>query len=363
MQYYHQEGSSYPSTDSQYNAPNERTSEYNNGGGYFQHPVTMQQQQPNTGYGYRWNTGNRYHQRRMMTPVMPDEELSSMLDNYFESGGKSQPSPGPNQVMTPRPDYYSAGSNYSHHPSPGQQSVDSGYGDLGGHPLPSPAASLSSGSTGTPIYNKMSSAHSVTYDNHNPTGSGPYYVGGGHTSHFNPQQQPPSSDYEMAPSSNYHAHHSEASPAPSSSTSASSPAAAHVTSEDSPLAAATDANHESSDQDLSVIVDQVLDSIDAQFSPPPPVSSSAAPTCTRVTSQTTGEIDGQRGQCENQERLCHQCASLCSNSGDECGNCGANVEAVVMPDEGQGVVETEEDSANTATETESEGDKTPEKQR
>eukprot|EP00095_Tigriopus_kingsejongensis_P009272 maker-scaffold361_size196684-snap-gene-0.24 protein:Tk09272 transcript:maker-scaffold361_size196684-snap-gene-0.24-mRNA-1 annotation:"low quality protein: zinc finger protein 64" len=357
----------------------------------FQSPAYYPASYPQNHFGYgspHGHPGAVGMERQFMTPLVPDEELSSMLQTYLDSSHGHAPPPaygGPMNHSGGQPRSQSSISSTStspassfHGQSPSQQSVDSGFG--GEFYSPSPNFQRTTPSHPGQV---MSLAGPVPsgdlYSNTNyfrvpplPSLVPGFNQDHNHNSGSHSQPSPPDLEHPQ--------------PTHSSLTRCSyevgNQGSGHATSEASPLSGAQPATralgYESPDQDLSLIVDQVLDSIDEQFSPPvglptqrleePPrcgvVASWGVPFQTRVPSGNDGtrineqssescqryeapsggsrigsqEINSSPEDHGNNPQLCDNCGSIVSCTGERgsktleqetrvrCGSCGMVLE-------------------------------------
>lgn len=244
-----------------------------------------------TGYyqshpGYEGYVDNRSNRPFMTTPMVPDEELSTMLQSYLDTTSPQTFLQGNGHNVPPRSQ--STGSSNStspassfHGQSPSQQSVDSGFGgefyasSPGLHRGPTSGYSKANARPGL---TRMDDAGDL-YSNADYFRVPSLPSGLNQDSHPNHNasiaRQASDCSYEGANQANDSHVTNEASPLRSEPVSEASRSEMGV-SYDSPPTTTTNNNHD--DQDLSLIVDQVLDSIDEQFSPP--TTTDSVPTST-----------------------------------------------------------------------------------
>ena len=278
--------------------------------------------------------------RTSTTSSLPAAELASILDNYGNNGGNGN---GYSYAI-PHGAVMNDGSSSSNYAAPAsQRSVDSGFGG--------DFASMAS----------PSSSHHLAYAYGGESSAQPQLQ------YISPASSPQSTEICASHVSEGATNVNRIPPASSSSSSSSSPyddpyerypsyeetgpsitrggaVADHVSAVGAPLGAHRDSS--AADPDLSVIVDQVLDSIDAQF----PASSStswgaaAASSESRAASQTSKidatarlneeDDDASMGKRRNNDplhevtrdcdgtQLCHRCANLVREGSDACDLCG-----------------------------------------
>ncbi|TRY76970.1 hypothetical protein TCAL_02683 [Tigriopus californicus] len=258
--------------------------------------------------GYGGYDNSRSNRPFMTTPLVPDEELSSMLQSYLDTASPQSYLHGEGQHVPPQvpPRSHSTASSSStspassfHGQSPSQQSVDSGFGgefyaaSPGLHRGPASGYSNSSNNTNhsRPGLTRMDD-HSDLYSNADyfrvpslPTGLNQ----DSHPNHNAGTAQANDCSYEGANQANDGHVTSEASPLRSESVvNEEASRSGRGVNYESPPTDHHHHQHHHQDQDLSLIVDQVLDSIDEQFSPPATNSVPASTTTVPIHSRYEG---------------------------------------------------------------------------
>lgn len=256
-----------------------------------------------------------------MTPLLPDEELSSMLESYL--GHTQQPRP----------------SGHYHHSSPGQNSVDSGFGG-GGQMSPDPSITTTSHQYhNNPMYasSHQQQQQPLFPNTHDGDDSGVY-------PHV-------TSTGGVLPWTHPH-HHADPPQYPSD---AKRPSATEMNGiiQCSPHQQLQQQHQ--TDQDLSMIVDQLFDSMNAQFdddedegwSQDKGIDTKAKPSLRDTTEGDQGFLDFASAE-KDGAILCHECATLTLAGRQTCAKCGSDLLNVVVANPNEESSFTETNRSDTA---------------